>query len=153
MRIAVLILSLVTCFFLFLQAALVNGFSQEGSANNSAAAFGVLMSLFMLVSAAIVLPIPRVAMVLLALSSVIGIIAGSSSDFTDLIAWGIWCLLLAVMSYFGYRGKRKQQAKDDARERVAQDALAANQQMAAQMAQMQQQLAQQQMPPSGQTQP
>lgn len=138
MRIAVLILALVTCFFLFLQAAIVGGLSAEGSDENTAGAFGVLMSLLMLVSAAVVIPIPRVAMVLLALVGVTGIIAGTSSDFADLAIWGGWAFLLAGMSYLGYRGKRKQQAKEAERDRIAQDALAANQQMAARLAYMEQ---------------
>lgn len=143
MRIAVLILALVTCFFLFLQAAVVNAFSADGTTEDSAAAFGVLMSLLMLISAAVVIPIPRVAMALLALTGVIGLIAGTSSEFSDLAIWGVWALILAVLSYFGYRGKRKQQAKESERERIAREALAANQQMAAQLAYMQQHTAQQ----------
>jgi uncharacterized membrane protein YdjX (TVP38/TMEM64 family) len=144
MRIAVLILSLMTCLFLFLQSAIVGGLSEEGSNEESAGAFGVLMSLLMLVSAAVVIPIPRVAMALLGLAGVIGIIAGTTTEFVDLAYWGGWTIFLAVLSYFGYKGKRKQQAKEAERERIAQEALAANQQMAAQMAVMQQQFAAQQ---------
>lgn len=140
MRIAVLILALATCFFLFLQSALINGFTQEGTSDNTAAAFGVLMSLLLLISAAVVIPVPRVAMSLLVIVGVIGIIAGASSEFSDLIVWGIWGFLLSFMAYLGFRGKRKQQAKETARDQIARDALAANQQMAAQLAYMQQQI-------------
>jgi|SRR5215217_7761732 len=144
MRITVLILSLMTCLFLFLQAAIVGTFSPEDSNESSAGAFGVLMSLLMLIGAAVVIPIPRVAMVLFLIVGATGLIAGTTTEYTDLAVWGGWALLLAVFSYLGYRGKRKQQAKEAERDRIAQEALAANQQMAAQMAYMQQQLAYQQ---------
>ena len=140
MRIAVLILALATCFFLFLQSAVVGGLSEDGSNEEAAGAFGVLMSLLLLISAAVVIPIPRVAMGILLLIGAIGLIAGTTTEFGDLAIWGVWAILLAVMAYFGYRGKRKQQAKEDERERVAREALAANQQMAAQMAEMQRKL-------------
>ena len=137
MRITVLVLAVITSFFLFLQSTVVGAFSASGSNEESAGAFGVLMALLMLISGAIVIPLPRVAMGLLALVGVIGLIGGTSSAFSDLAIWGGWALLLSAFSFFGYRGKVKQQAKEAERDAALQQSLAAQQQMAAQLAAMQ----------------
>lgn len=140
MRIAVLILAGVTSVFLFIQALLIAGLSSEGSDEAAAGGVGLIMALLMLVSAAIVIPFPRIAMGLLIFVGLIGIPTAATTSYGDLWFWGPWGLLLALLSYFGYRGKKKQQAKEADRDRIAQEALAANQYMAHQMYMMQQQL-------------
>ena len=123
MRIAVLIIGLVLTFGLFIQAFLVYGlsgaFDQEESAQ--AGAVGVLMALMWLISCGLVIPLPRAAMTLFAIAGLLGFAA--SGDFPDLAIWGGASLALAVMSYFGFRGKRKAERKEAERDAMMRELL------------------------------
>jgi len=138
MRIAVLIIGLVLTFGLFIQALTVSALSDAANTEHDGAdgAMGILMALIWLVACGLVIPVPRISMLLFVLAGVIGFASAGPLDFPDLAYWGGVSIFLAVMSYFGYRGKRKQQRKEAARELQMQESLAAQQQMAAQMAQM-----------------
>ncbi|HEV2529713.1 MAG TPA: zinc ribbon domain-containing protein [Thermomicrobiales bacterium] len=64
------------------------------------------MALIWLVAAAFVLPLPMVSVVLFVIAGVLGFAA--SGDFPDLAVWGGISLVLALLSLFGWRGKRKE---------------------------------------------
>jgi len=146
MRIAVLVIGLVLSIGLFLQSltAAAGGSLSNDSSMSGAGGAGVLLAFIWIIACALVIPVPRVSVVLFLIGSAIGIGVGASTVFQDLIVWGVVSFFLAVFSYFGFRGKRKQQAKETARDLQVQESLMAQQQMAAHMANMQQQLAFQQ---------
>jgi hypothetical protein len=114
MRVTVLILSLLLGAIMFIQTTLVAGLgsaaNDEGTAQSGSV--GLFMSLLWLVAAALVLPLPMVSVILFALAGVLGFAA--SGDFPDLAIWGGISLALALLSFFGWRGKRKER-----RERTA----------------------------------
>lgn len=116
MRIAVLILGLILGAVMFLQSVTVAGLSgiAEDEDANSAAAVGILMALVWLVSCAVVIPLPRVAIVLFLVAAALGFAA--SGAFPDLAAWGGASIFLAVLSFFGWRGKRKADIKERTRD-------------------------------------
>jgi hypothetical protein len=118
MRIATLIIGLVLVFGLFLQSVLVGGLSEAAGEEDSsaAAAVGVLMALIWIFGCALVIPLPRVAMILFALAGVFGIAA--SGSFPDLAFWGAVSLVLALFSFFGWRGKRKADRKERERDEL-----------------------------------
>lgn len=111
MRIAVLIVGLILGAVVFVQAALVNGLSKVANdqATEQAGAVGVFVAFLWLIACATVLPLPRVALALFAAAGVFGLAV--SGDYPDMAVWGVVSFGLAVMSYFGYRGKRRDQAK------------------------------------------
>lgn len=116
MRIAVLILGLILGAIMFVQTTLVAGLSgvADDQESGGAAAVGMLMALIWLVSCATAIPLPRVAMILFVVAAVLGFAA--STNFGDLGVWGGVSIFLAVLSFFGWRGKRKADLKEQARD-------------------------------------
>jgi hypothetical protein len=115
MRIAVLIIGLMLTVGLFIQAAVISGLSDVANDQDTgqAAAIGVLMAFLWLIACGLVMPLPRVAMVLFGIS-------GS--------------LFLGVLSYFGYRGKRTAKRREDERDEMMRSMLAHQANMAAAVA-------------------
>jgi hypothetical protein len=124
MRIAVLIIGLVLSVGLFWQSILITGLSDIANDEQSqgAGAIGVLMAIIWLVACGFVLPKPRISMVLFGIAALLGV--AGWSDFSDLQVWSGISVVLALFSYLGYRGKMKQQAKEDARDAAMQQLLA-----------------------------
>ncbi len=60
------------------------------------------------------MPFPLFSAIVFMLAGVIAIPMGATSEYKDLIIWGSVSLALAVMAFFGWRGKRR-----DKREQVA----------------------------------
>lgn len=79
----------------------------EDTATADAAALGVLIALLFLVGVAFAIGLPTVSLESFLLAALIGVLGGTSSSFTDLTYWGVVALILAVLSYFGRREKRR----------------------------------------------
>lgn len=127
MRVAVLIIALIAGLLSLLQACTVAGLSSLGTDENltGGAAMGVFVGLFILIGGAFALGLPRVAMVFFILAGLAGILVGTTTAFSDQLIWGVVALVLAGMSFLGYRGKRKDDAlKREERANIA--AAAAN---------------------------
>lgn len=109
MRIAVLIIGLLLGAVMFLQTFLLNALGQasQDKATEEAAAGGLFMAVLWLVACGLVLPLPMVSVILFSVAGVIGL--ALSGDFRDLAIWGGISIALAVLSFFGWLGKRKQQ--------------------------------------------
>ena len=125
MRIAVMVIGLMLSVGLFIQSLTIFTLSRVGGnkAGNGAAGGGIIMALMWVIACALVIPFPRVSMVLFLFAALIGVATGASSDFKDLIFWGVVSGLLAVFSYFGYFGKRKDQAKEAERDALLRQAM------------------------------
>jgi hypothetical protein len=123
-RIAVLIIGLVLSFGLFLQAFVIFGLSDAVNRTDTqqAGAVGVVMALLWLVSCGLVIPLPRVSMVLFALAGLLGFLAAGA--YPDLAFWGGASEILAVFCYFGYRGKRSDQRIEAERDALLRQAVA-----------------------------
>jgi hypothetical protein len=113
-----LIIGLVVGLIVLLQACSAFGLSSMGEALGdersaglaTASAGGVLTGLLVMVGAGFVMPFPRVAAVVLALAGLVGLGIGLSTEFSDQAVWGGVALVLAVMAWFGARGKRRDDA-------------------------------------------
>jgi hypothetical protein len=118
MRIAVLIIGLMLSVGLFIQSLVANVGSGLNNSDSlgAAAAAGVLMALMWIVASALVMPLPRVSVVIFLLAAALGFGFGAGSEFKDLYFWGSVSVLLAVFSFFGFRGKKNSQAKEAARD-------------------------------------
>lgn len=116
MRIAVLILGLILGAVMFVQSVLIAGLSGIADDSDAAggAAGGVAMALLWLVGCALVIPLPIVSAVSFGLAGLIGIAFAATGSFSDLRIWGVASLVLAVLSIFGWVGKRN----DDRRRRL-----------------------------------
>jgi hypothetical protein len=60
-----------------------------------------------LLGGAFALGVPLLSAVIFGLAAVIAIAGGSTTTFADLTVWGVVAGVLAVMSFFGWLGKRK----------------------------------------------
>lgn len=107
MRIATAIISILMSIFVFLQTMLVGGLSDAtgDKESSSAAALGLLGALIWLVAGALVIGFPRISMIMFAIASV-AFFAGAAS-FPDLGVYGAFSLAFTVMSFLGWRGKKK----------------------------------------------
>jgi hypothetical protein len=122
-RIAVLIIGLITGAILFLQSLTVGGLSDLAQDEGGAAsgAIGLFVAFLWLLGCGLVIPVPRVSMVIFAISGLLAFAA--SGDFADLKFWGTWAFVLAIGSYLGYRGKRKADRKEAERDGLIREAL------------------------------
>lgn len=78
-------------------------------------AMGILLVLLFLVASAFVLVFPLVSLIVFSLAGIIGILAGTTTPFTDLVIWGIVAFVLAAFSFFGVREKRRTSASSATR--------------------------------------
>jgi hypothetical protein len=110
MRVAVLILGLILGAFMFFQSFAINALSGATSDKTSgeASAVGVFMALLWLVACALVVPIPLVSTIVFVVAGLLGFAAAASSKFGDLQLWGVASLILAALSFIGWRSKRKE---------------------------------------------
>lgn len=110
MRIAVLVLALCLTMIVGLQscAVMVGGSMAANDNLAGGGAIGLLLAFLFVLGAAFAMGLPRVSMVLFAVAALFGYIA-AGTGFGDMAIWGTVALILAVMSYFGYRelGKAK----------------------------------------------
>lgn len=155
MRIATLIIGLVLTVGLFFQSLTVSVLSDAVNTEDDGAdgALGVGISVIWLVACALVIPWPLVSMFLFGFGGVLGLAGGASTEFSDLTVWGIISFILALFSFLGWRGKKKQRAEEAARDEQLQQSLAAQQYMAAQLQYLQQQNAYNQQYPQQQAPP
>lgn len=116
MRIATGILSIIMSIVVFLQTAIVGGLSDAvgDEDSSSAAAVGLLGGFLWLVSGALVFAFPAISMILYIVASVL-FFAGTA-DFPDLGIYGVVSLAFAVMSFLGWRGKKKADKKKNEQE-------------------------------------
>lgn len=107
-----MIISLVLMLIVAVQSFVVMAGSSmlEDQATADAAAVGVLLALLFLIGGAFVLALPLVGLIVFSLAGLLGILAGSTSSFTDLTYWGVVALILAAFSYLGMREKRRKKA-------------------------------------------
>jgi hypothetical protein len=124
MRIATLIIGLMVGALLFFQSMTLGMFSSEGSVNSDAASAGFLMALLWLLASALVIAFPRISMVLYGISALIGLLTPTGA-FADLRFHGGVAVVLTVMAFFGYRGKRRhdQEVADEKARQMQRDMM------------------------------
>jgi hypothetical protein len=76
---------------------------------------GLFMAFLFLIGGAFALAFPFVSVLAFFFAGIIGLAGGASTSFGDLTVWGVVSLILAVLSYFGWREKRKRRREEAAR--------------------------------------
>jgi len=112
-----MILSLMLMLVVGFQSCAVSvGDSVLGEpAKTQGGAIGILMALLFLVGGAFALGFPLVSLAAFLVAGMFGITAGSTTSFSDLSVWGWISLALAVLSFFGWREKRKRRTESASR--------------------------------------
>ena len=113
MRIATLIIGLLWGALIFIQSMAAGVFSAEGSETSSAASAGLLVAILWLLASALVIAFPKASIILFGLAALVGIFTDPGA-FADLQVHGVASIVMAVLSYFGWRGKKKHDADQKA---------------------------------------
>lgn len=109
MRVATLIIGLLVGLLLFLQLMTIGIFQDTGAVDDTtstAGAVGLMMALMWLLASAIVIPIPLISCLIFLLTVPMGLFV-PTGEFGDLRFHGGIAIVLTIMSYFGWRGKKK----------------------------------------------
>jgi hypothetical protein len=115
MRIVVLSSGLVLGVLMFIQTVLIAGLNSAVGDDNAATTetVGGVMSVMWLVACAMVLAFPMISTGIFGLAGLVGLAVGASSGFTDVLIWGLIALVLAIMSFLGWRDKNREVATAD----------------------------------------
>jgi hypothetical protein len=126
MRIAVLILGLLLGVVMVLQSTLVTGLSGVAgdTSTNTAGLGGIIMAILWLVACALVIAVPLLSTVIFAIAAYVGFTF--AADFPDLGIWAAASIVLAVLSFFGWLGKRRGERREAARHQELLAAVRAN---------------------------
>ena len=108
MRIATMIISLLLMVVVGLQSCTVYvGGSATGQEKLSqGGAVGLLVAFLFLIAGAFALAFPLVSLIAFVLAALMALVA-YSVGFSDMWIWAIVAVVLAAMSFFGFREKRK----------------------------------------------
>lgn len=100
MRVAVLVISLVLMVLLFAQSCTVTagGSLAEDESISSAGAVGLLVAFLFLLGGAFVMGMPRASAAMFGVAAVVGILAGVTTEFEDLLIWGVVAVVLGIMA-------------------------------------------------------
>lgn len=109
MRIAVLIIGIALSVVMAVQTFLVYVLGNVGNDEDATGggAVGLLVAFLMFVAAAFAMGLPLVSVILFLIGGLLALLIAASSDFPDLAYWGVTSLILAVMAFIGWRGKRR----------------------------------------------
>ena len=109
MRLAVLIIGLCLVMLVGMQSCtvMVGGGVTDDQDLSGGGAIGMLVSFLFILGSAFVMAYPKVSMIIFLVASFFGFIGASGSTFSDLYVWSFISLVLAVMSYFGIKKRRK----------------------------------------------
>ena len=118
MRVATMVLGLILMALVGMQSCAVSFGGALGDSNRmeQGGALGILVALLFLVGAAFALAFPIVSLASFTLAGLLGLAGGSTTPFEDLTFWGMASLGLAVLSFLGWREKRKR--REEGRSRV-----------------------------------
>ena len=114
MRIAVIIIALCVFVILLLQSCAVGVGGSLGKSEtlSQGAAIGVMLAFMYVLGAAFASGVPLVSTVVFAFGALVAIPAGAQAGgFSDLTIWGWLSAILAVLSIFGWREKKRREAK------------------------------------------
>ena len=109
MRIAVMIISLCLVMIIGVQSCTVGvgGELSGDEALSEGGAAGVGVAFLFLIGGAFALGVPVVSVIVFGLAALAGFSVGASTEFEDMTVWGSIALVLAVLSVFGMREKKK----------------------------------------------
>lgn len=109
MRIAVMVLGLLISAWGFLEVALGGMFVPEDSKLGTGIALGLFAVLIGAFGSAIAIPAPRATAVLLLIAGAFSMGAGAN-EYKNQYVWGAIYFILAIMAFFGWRGKKRDTA-------------------------------------------
>ena len=107
--ILMLVVGAQSCAVSLGEAALCTKAAEQGGP------IGLVMAFLFLVGGAFALAFPFLYVIAFFFAGVFGLAGGASTSFGDLTIWGVVSLVLAVLSYFSWREKRKKRREEQAR--------------------------------------
>jgi len=89
-------------------------FAEQGLPEGGAV--GLFIALLFLVGGAFAIGFPLVSLISFVAAGLLGLLAGATTPFEDLTFWGIVAFVLALLSFFSIREKRRK--REESRSRV-----------------------------------
>lgn len=128
MRIAVLIIGLLLGLLMFMQSFTIMALGGAIGSDDPSGALGVMVAVLWLIGCGFVIGFPRTSTILFVVAAVLAIATGANTDYSDMTMWGFVSIGLAVMSFFGWRGKKRDEAerRDEKARQEARDAQLAS---------------------------
>jgi hypothetical protein len=116
-RIATMIISLILMLVVGAQSCAVSlgDAALQTKAAEQGGPIGLFMAFLFLIGGAFALAFPFVSVLAFFFAGIIGLAGGASTSFGDLTFWGVVSLILTVLSYFGWREKRKRRREEATR--------------------------------------
>lgn len=114
MRVAVLLISILLMFVVGFQSCFVSchATSSGDEQLSSGSSMGMMVALLYLMGSIFIINSPRVSLAVYALAALLGLVAGATTDYSDMWVWGGLSLMLAGMSHLGEKElKKKGQTK------------------------------------------
>lgn len=111
MRIATLVIGLGVSLIVLVQScAATVGDSLAGDEESTTGGSGLIVALLFICGAGFALTHPRVSAILFLVAAAVAFPVGATSDFSDLIVWGVVAVILAGLELFSYRRRARQPA-------------------------------------------
>lgn len=113
MRTATLIISLFAMCLIFLQSCTVGvgGEMMGDESTSEEGAMGILVAFLYLVGGAFAIGVPWISLVSFSFAALFGFAVAATGEFSDLGIWGGLAVILALLSYYGVREKKREQLK------------------------------------------
>lgn len=108
MRIAVMILGLLLAVWTFVEGFVIAALSSDGSHESSLAGGALIAAMLAALAAALVIAFPLASTVLFSIAGAISL-GIAAAGYGNHWVYGSVFMILAVMSFFGWRGKRAAQ--------------------------------------------
>lgn len=114
MRVGAMVVGILFAIWTFFEALLIGGLGSMGEDEDiqALAGGGLFASLFIGVGAVLVLSVPQVSLVLFAIGGVISYIS-AAGGYSNHWVYGTIFFGLAIMAYFGWRGKKRDKLEKD----------------------------------------
>ncbi|MDA3129615.1 hypothetical protein ACFPTR_09650 [Aliibacillus thermotolerans] len=114
MNIAIGIIAIIISFIVGIQSFTVSVLSEVvgEEATAGAGAIGVLVAFLYLVGGAFAFKLTNVAKWILGIGGLLGLLAGATSDYSDVTVWGILGLIMSGLLFWDVKRKNKQKDKE-----------------------------------------
>lgn len=112
MRIAVLVIGAPLALLIFLQGCTASALEQSIDKQDAIGGWGVIIGFAFLVASGLAISFPLASCIIFALSSLVAFLVAAGTIYDDMAIWGCVGVVLAIMAFVGWRGKRRVDARN-----------------------------------------
>lgn len=121
---AVLIIGAPLALLIFLQGCTASALEQSIDSDDAIGGWGVLIGFTFLVASGLAIPFPLASAIIFGLSAIVAFLVAASTIYNDMAIWGVVAIVLAIMAFIGWRGKKRSDAQKAIERDTTQRAMA-----------------------------